>query len=120
VLSARVLNIENPAIVPPSQRVNLNDILKSKYGAKYANHPQMMSLMDLNGGRPKGFLDGQQEASAFQDGAYIGMHQSTLAKVGFFISVIRKMLNGKLDHSPIRLNRFAIKCDRERMVYSIA
>ena len=93
---ARVLGINNPPVVPPEQRLNLNDILRRKYGKDYANHPQMPNLMDLNGGRPKDFLTGVEETQAFANQEFIAMHQSTLAKVGFFGSIVRKVLKGSL------------------------
>ncbi|WP_159437102.1 hypothetical protein [Parasphingorhabdus marina] len=93
---ARTLDIANPPFIPPEQRINLNDILRSKYGKLYANHPQMPTLMDLNGGKPKDFLNGQQETEAFENGEFIKMHQSTLSKVGFFCSVMRKASKNRL------------------------
>lgn len=93
---ARVLEITNPPVIPPQQRINLNDMLRARYGKLYVNHPQMPTLMDLNGGRPKDFLTGQQEADAFADGDYIKMHQSTVGKIGFFCSVMRKMVKSTL------------------------
>lgn len=93
---ARVLGIKNPPVVPPQQRINLSDVLRAKYGKLYANHPQMPTLMDMNGERPRDFMDGKQETEAFEKGEYISMHQSTLSKVGFFCSVIRKTVQGSL------------------------
>lgn len=93
---ARVLGIPNPPVVPVEHRINLNDLLRAKYGKLYANHPQMANLMDLNGGRPKDFLTGPDETQAFANQEFIAMHQSTIGKVGYFASVIRKMANGTL------------------------
>lgn len=86
----------NPPVVPVEHRLNLNDILREKYGKLYANHPQMPNLMDLNGGRPKDFLSGPEEAEAFANQEFIKMHQSTIGKVGFFSDVVRHMAKGTL------------------------
>ena len=92
----RVLKGGDPPVVPVEQRINLNDMLAQRYGSGYASHPRMQSLMDLNGGRHRDFLDGQEEVKAFQDSDFMKMHMSTLSKVGFFHSVTKKMLAGKL------------------------
>ena len=100
---ARALGINDPPFAPPSQRLNLSDILRAKYGKDYANHPQMATLMELNGGKPRDFLGGKAEADAFENREFIGMHQSTLAKVGFFCAVIRKVQKNRLKTTSVNL-----------------
>lgn len=78
------------------QRLNLNDLLTDRYGSDYAKHPKMLSLMELNGGRHRDFLEGKEEVSAFKNKEFLRMHNSTLSKIGFFSSVMNKMTNGKL------------------------
>ncbi len=87
---------KNAPVIPVERRVNLNDILSDRYGANYANHPKMLSLMELNGGMHRDFLTGAQEVEAFQANEFIKMHKSTLFKLGFFYNVIRNMLSGHL------------------------
>ena len=53
--------------------------------------------MELNGGVHRHFLSGEEEVRAFQNNEFIRMHNSTLAKVGFFFHVIRALVNGKLN-----------------------
>jgi hypothetical protein len=77
-------------------RINLNDILKNRYGNDYAKDPKMLSLMELNGGKVQGFLSGKEESEAFKAKDFIRMHTSTIAKVGFFGFVITSARNGKL------------------------
>jgi hypothetical protein len=92
----RVLGGTDAKVIPVERRLNLNDLLAGRYGDDYAPHPRMKSLMELNGGIHRHFLDGTDEVSAFQKNEFIRMHSSTLCKTGFFYSVIRKMLSGKL------------------------
>lgn len=92
----RVLGGQNPPIIPVERRVNLNDILSSKFGSDYAPHPKLKGLMDLNGGTHRHFLSGKEEVDAFRSGEFIRMHNSTLVKVVFFHSAIRKLIKGKL------------------------
>lgn len=92
----RVLVGKEPPSIPIEVRLNLNDILKSRYGTDYAPDPRMPSLMDLNGGRVQGFLSGKDESEAFKSKDYIRMNASTISKVAFFVWVIRSTLTGKL------------------------
>jgi len=92
----RVLTKKEPPSIPVEVRHNLNDILKSRYGADYAADPRMPSLMDLNGPRVQGFLTGKEESDAFKAKEFIRMNASTISKVGFFSFVISSMVSGKL------------------------
>lgn len=82
--------------VPIAHRINLNDVLRKKYGPDYAPHPQMMNLMRQQGELPKHFLTGEQESQCFANGEYIRMHLSTISKVHFFSYIIRQANKGKL------------------------
>jgi len=104
-----VLKDNNFPIIPVEQRINLSDVLKSRYGSGYAKHPKLLSLMDLNGGRHRHFLTGEEEVQAFQAKEFIRMHNSTLCKVRFFSSVIEKVINGRLRTSTIG---FGVMLDR--------
>jgi len=92
----RVLGGINAPVIPVERRLNLNDILASRYGGEYAPHPKLKSLMELNGGMHRHFLTGEEEVRAFQNNELIRMHNSTLSKVGFLSSTIHRLLNGKL------------------------
>jgi hypothetical protein len=92
----RVLLKAEPPSIPVEVRLNLNDLLKDRYGDDYAPDPRMASLMDLNGGRVQGFLSGKEEAEAFKAKDFIRMNASTIAKVGFFSHVISAASRGKL------------------------
>ena len=92
----RALGGTDAAVIPVERRINLNDMLARKYGSDYAGHPKMKNLMDLNGGVHRHFLTGAEELQAFKNNEFIRMHNSTLCKLGFFHSVIRKALAGKL------------------------
>ncbi len=92
----RVLGGTDAPVIPVEQRLNLNDLLSDRYGSSYAKHPKMKSLMELNGGIHRHFLNGAEEVQAFQNNEFIRMHNSTLLKVGFLHSTIRKFTTGKL------------------------
>lgn len=92
----RSLTKTEPPSIPVEVRINLNDILKNRYGNDYAKDPKMLSLMEMNGGKVQGFLSGKEESDAFKAKDFIRMHTSTIAKVGFFSFVITSACNGKL------------------------
>lgn len=92
----RVLGGADASVIPVERRINLNDMLTIRYGADYAAHPKMRNLMELNGGVHRNFLTGSEELQAFKNNEFIRMHNSTLCKLGFFHSAIRKVLAGRL------------------------
>lgn len=92
----RVLGGKDAPVIPVERRLNLNDLLTDHYGGEYAKHPKMKSLMDLNGGAHRHFLNGDDEVQAFKNNEFIRMHNSTLSKVGFFFHVVRFFVKGKL------------------------
>jgi hypothetical protein len=91
----RLLVRQEPPMIPVEVRLNLNDMLKDRYGA-YAKDPKMKNLMLLNGDLDTRFLEGAQEAEAFKSMEFIRMHSSTISKVEFFRYVIVQALRGKL------------------------
>jgi hypothetical protein len=84
----RSLRKNDPPSVPVEVRLNLNDILRERYGSEYASNPKMKTLMLLNGEIDRRFLEGSQEAEAFLKKDFIRMHSSTICKVEFFRHVI--------------------------------
>jgi hypothetical protein len=92
----RVLGGFDAPVIPVERRLNLNDLLSDRFGSGYAKHPKMKSLMELNGGIHRHFLTGDEEVLAFRNNEFIRMHNSTLAKVGFFFHVIRSLARGAL------------------------
>ncbi len=99
----RTLTKADSPSIPVEVRVNLNDVIKQRYGSDYARDPKMLSLMELNGGKVQGFLSGGEEAEAFKTRDFIRMHTSTISKVSFFSFVITSALNGKLNTAAIGL-----------------
>lgn len=92
----RKLTGEDAPNIPVEVRLNLNDVLRERYDHDYAEHPQMRSLMLLQGEMHKGFLDGKEEADCFSKREFIRMNESTNTKVHFFRDVIESSLKGKL------------------------
>jgi len=70
-----------PAPVPEDHRVDLSRLLIDIYGHGYIGHPRIEKLMQLNKVVARDFLNGQEEADAFDRREFIRLHQSTLRKV---------------------------------------
>jgi hypothetical protein len=83
-------------IIPVEHRINLNDVLRQKYGDLYAPHPQMINLIRMQGELPMHFLSGAQESTCFNNREFIRMHQSAISKVQFFRFAIGQLIKGKL------------------------
>jgi hypothetical protein len=92
----RVLGGKDAPVIPVERRLNLNDLLADRFGSGYAKHPKLKSLMELNGGIHRHFLTGEEEVNAFRNNEFLRMHNSTLSKVGFLYSAVRKLLSGTL------------------------
>ena len=92
----KVLTGEDAPMLPDENRICLPTLITAVYGRNYAEHPKMYNLMELNGGKHRHILNGQDEVNAFDHKQFFIMHQSTMAKVYFFKSVLEKLMRGKL------------------------
>lgn len=106
--------------IPVEVRLNLNDILRERYGHDYAPHPQQKHLILMQGALPKNFLEGVEESKCFARREFITMAESTNAKVHFYKHAIELALQGKLKTSgqtlPAQLDRLL----ESRMARSLA
>jgi hypothetical protein len=105
----RVLGGNDAYVIDVERRLNLNDLIADRYGSDYAKHTKMMTLMELNGGKHRDFLNGKEEVEAFENKEYMRMHTSTLLKVGFFSSTMGKFISGKLNTAS---RGFGVKLDK--------
>ncbi len=94
-----------PAEVDETQLVDLARILVDIYGSNYAEHPRLVSIINLNGITKRHYLTGAQEAEAFANKEYIRLHLSTLCKVDCIAHLLTLTLTGKLkvSMSPLAL-----------------
>ena len=70
-----------PVIIEDERKADLGRLLIDIYGTGYAAHPRLESLLRMNSIRPRDFLNGKQEAEAFETRNFVALHQSTLRKV---------------------------------------
>jgi len=75
--------------IKDENKYDLARLLKDKFGEGYSDHPRLQSILEMNNLSPKHWLNGDQEATAFDDKEYVKLHQSTLAKVDVFECIIK-------------------------------
>jgi hypothetical protein len=56
----------------------------------------MEKLMELNGGKHRDFLGGQEEADAFSRKEYVRLHKSTMSKAYWFKAMYHKLQARKI------------------------
>lgn len=94
-----VLTNESSPQVPDSKKFNLSALITGIYGSGYVDDPKMLKLMELNGGRHRDFLTGQEEADAFERKEYIKLHKSTMSKAYWFRDTYYNLQRRKLNTS---------------------
>ncbi|WP_084462757.1 hypothetical protein [Oceanibaculum pacificum] len=82
----RVLGGE-PFVIDDNNKIDLSRLLIDIYGVGYIDHPRMERLLDKNHIAPRDFLSGAEEARAFEDRNFVGLHQSTLRKVDVIANI---------------------------------
>ena len=92
----RILTGNTAIHIDENSKYNLTTILKKKYGKNFAKDPKMINLMELNGGKDRYFLTGEEEVTAFKAKEFVKLHNSTMCKVYFFRDVFGKAMFDKL------------------------
>ena len=85
-----------PVALPENKKFDLARALISIYGIQYISHPRLENLIDKNHVTHRAFLNGKQEADAFEGKEYVKLHQSTLRKVDIFANILERIANGSL------------------------
>lgn len=79
----------SPISIADKDKVDLSKLLLKLYGENYIDDPRIVKLMQLNDIHPNAFLNGKQEAEAFESGKYVELSRSSSEKV----NVISTFLN---------------------------
>jgi hypothetical protein len=80
----------DPVVVEDDKKVDLARQFIDIYGPGYAKHPRLESLLALNAIKPLDFMTGAQEAQAFEERNFVGLHQSTLRKVDVIANILAR------------------------------
>src|SRR5690606_38982839 len=79
-------------------KFDLARLLIDKYGKGYSSHPRLSSILEMNKISPKHWLNGDEEAYAFDTKEYVKLHQSTLAKVDVLETILKLTAEESLIH----------------------
>lgn len=85
-----------PVLVDDARKFDLSRILIDIYGVAYIGHTRLEKLIDKNEIQPRDMMTGAEEAQAFVDGNYVGLHQSTLRKVDVLANIAERAQNKHL------------------------
>jgi len=91
-----VLANKMPYHVDEEKRINLSKLITYKYGNHCVDDPKMVNLMELNGGKHRDYLSGQEEVEAFKNKEYLRLHKSTMCKVYWFSMIFYKLINNEV------------------------
>ena len=91
----RILGGE-PVKIEETKRFDLARALISLYGIGYIGHPRLQRIVEKNKISDIGFLNGQQESDAFENGEYVKLHQSTLRKVDILANIFERTIDKSL------------------------
>lgn len=94
------------------QNIDLSAFLIDYYGEEYVSHPRLENIMKENNISDKDFLNGDCEATAFEQKEYVKLHQSTLKKVEVIFYILDKVLDNTLKTEATLKSRygFSIQC----------
>lgn len=95
----RVLGEEPAFLVEDDKKFDLSRLLIDIYGVGYIDHPRMEKLLTKNHITPRDFLNGAEEAIAFEEQNFAALHQSTLRKVDVIANIA-----GRADDRHLKTN----------------
>ncbi|KAJ79914.1 hypothetical protein [Enterococcus faecalis] len=86
----------NPFVLPDNQKINIASLFKEIYGPNYIEDKKMDNLMKKNDLKPKYYLTGADEATAFEKEQYYELSVSTSSKVRMFTQMINMAIDRTL------------------------
>ena len=85
-----------PYIINDQNKFDLSRILIGIYGKDYIGDPRLEKVMEKNEISNLNFKPGEEEASLFDQGKYVELHQSTLRKVDVLSNICEMAYDGNL------------------------
>ncbi|MBU1144146.1 MAG: hypothetical protein KKH92_10965 [Firmicutes bacterium] len=86
----------NPSVLIDSQKYDLGEILKDRYGYNYVDHPRLKNLIEMNKFNDKNFVTGEDEAELFKKQEFEKIHLSCLTKVRGLYNTLEYAIHNKL------------------------
>lgn len=97
-----------PVRISDADKVDLPVLLKEIYGPEVAPHPRFENLVNLNDLSRRHFLNGAEEAVAFEQKEYVRLHQSTLKKVDLITELAELAAAGRLKTTATWRQRYGV------------
>jgi hypothetical protein len=97
-----------PISILDGKKIDLSRLLVNCYGRNYIGHPRLEKLIDKNRMTKKDFLNGAEEAEAFENKRYIKLRSSTLRKIDLFSSIIHAAANDTLETNSTFKGKYGI------------
>ncbi len=91
----RVLGGE-PTTISDDKKFDLSRLLIDIFGTGYVSHPRLETLLLKNSITMRNFLNGKEEAEAFEKREFVKLHQSTLRKVDVIANLAERAYNRQL------------------------
>ncbi|MBE7686567.1 hypothetical protein LNJ05_12980 [Tenacibaculum finnmarkense genomovar ulcerans] len=85
---AEILGAKSFSILD-DKKYDLARLISKKYGKNYSGHPRLPSILEMNEISAQNWLNGDEEAKAFDNKEFVRLHQSTLAKVDAMENIIK-------------------------------
>lgn len=85
-----------PKAIDNDKKIDLGHLFKLLYGGDYIENPHIEKILELNKFNPKQFLNGKQEAEAFDNSEYVKLSMSTSSKVNLFSTFVTHAINQTL------------------------
>ena len=79
-----------PIQIAEDRKFDLARALVDLYGVGYIGHPRLENLINKNKITARDFLNGAQEAEAFENKQFVRLHQSTLRKVDILANIFER------------------------------
>ena len=93
----RVLSGNQPStFVPDNKKIDLARLFKIRFTSKYAKHPRIPNLIEMNDIKAKDLLSGADEAETFVNKDFIKLSFSTAAKVDAFSELLTLAIDNRL------------------------
>ncbi len=92
----QVLSGKDTISLDDDKKIDLSRLLIKKYSKHYCGNPRLEKLCEINHNKPKDFLSGSNEASAFENKEFIKLGMSTVSKVDLFSNILTLEIDGKL------------------------
>jgi hypothetical protein len=81
----------------PSERLyDLDDLIASRYGKGYADHPKLINIAKINEYHTRYFLNGGDEASKYKVGEHGDIRRSVAEKAHLLAFLAKRLLDGTL------------------------